>query len=157
MLSGSASTRFATAAISLFVLLLGACSTWRCPATPAGKTFLQINHFSGGDGPVVYALEVYEDGLVRLNKVGFRAFCSRVEDSRLSELRSLVNPEHLRKIEWSPQAGMDWRMAQIQAGSAELRAVLEDPPQELRPLLESVDSLFADLFGRRYDMPLLAN
>jgi hypothetical protein len=157
MSSGSASIRFLTAAISLFALLLGACSTRRCPTTPADKCFLQINHFSGGEAPVVYALEVYKNGVVRLNKVGFRAYCSKVEEARLSRLKSLVNPDRLSELEWSPQAGMDWRMAQIQAGNAEVRVVLEEPPQELRPLLESVDALFDDLFGRRYDMPLLAD
>jgi len=157
MSSGSASIRFATAAICLLGLLLGACSTWRCPTTPVAKPFLQLNHFSGGEAPVVYALAVYENGVVRLDKVGFRAYCSEVEGARLSKLKSLVNPSRLSQVEWSPQAGMDSRMAQIQAGSAEVRVVLEDPPQELRPLLESVDSLFADLFGRRYDMPLLSN
>jgi hypothetical protein len=154
---GSASIRSATAAISLLVLLLGACSTWRCPTTPAGKPFLQINHFSGGEAPVVYALAVYDNGVVRLDKVGFRAYCSEVEGARLSKLKSLVNPDRLSELEWSPQAGMDWRMAQIQAGNAEVRVVLEEPPQELRPLLESVDALFDDLFGGRYDMSLLAD
>lgn len=157
MLSGSASTRLATSAVTVLVVLLGACSTWRCPATTADEPLLQINHFSGGDAPVVYALKVYEDGLLRLDKVGFRAFCSRVKQARLAELRVLVNPERLSELEWSPQAGMDWRMAQIQAESAEVRIVLEDPPQELRPLLSSVDALFGEHFGRRYDMTLVSN
>ena len=48
-------------------------------------------------------------------------------------------------------------MAQIQAEGAEVRIVLEDPPRELRPLLSSVDTLFEEHFGRRYDMALLSD
>lgn len=154
MLSGNASTKLPILAA---LLLVGACSAWRCPAPPTERPFFQVNHFSGGDAPVVYALEVYEDGLVRLNKVGFRAFCSRLEQGQLSQLQVLVESKRLNEAEWSPQAGMDWRMAQIQTGSAELRIVLEDPPQELRPLLSLIDALFKEHFGRRYDMALLSN
>lgn len=136
-------------------LLLNACSVWRCPETPASKPFLEVNHFSGGDAPVVYSLETYENGLVRLEKVGFRSFCSKAEEARVSEIQSLVDPERFEAMEWSPEAGMDWRMAQILAGEAEVRIVLERTHDELDPLLHALDSLFTDQFGRRYDMPLL--
>ncbi len=50
---------------------------------------------------------------------------------------------------------MDWEMAQVFVGKKEVRIVVDDPPQELVPLLQFVDALFRDHFGRQYDMPLL--
>lgn len=105
---------------------------------------------------MVYALELHDSGVVRLNKVGFRAFCSIVHKDRLLDLRSFVDANSLEDIEWFPHAGHDWRMAQIQAGGAEVRIVLEEPPEDLIPLLRALDALFRDYFGRRYDMPLLS-
>jgi hypothetical protein len=46
-------------------------------------------------------------------------------------------------------------MAQIQAGDVELRVVLDEPPEQVVPILGSLDTLFREHFGRRYDMPLL--
>lgn len=156
MSSGSASISPAAVAVISGSILLCGCTSWRCPEAPGEEPFLRVNHFSGGDGPVVYSLEAYEGELIRLNKVGWRAFCSTVESVELSPLRELGAPEELREIEWSPEAGHDWRMAQIQAEGVELRVVLDEPPGQVVPLLQSVDALFREHFGRRYDMPLLS-
>ncbi len=106
---------------------------------------------------MVYALELYPDGLLRFTKVGLRAFCSRVDPEQLTRLRSLADPERVEKLKWSQQAGADARMAQILAGHSEVRIVLDGPPQAVRPLLRAVDTLFTKQFGRRYDMPLLSD
>jgi hypothetical protein len=98
---------------------MAGCASWRCSQAPKEEPFLRVNHFSGGEAPIVYSLEAYDRNMVRLNKVGFRAFCSTVRRDDLGALRSLGDPEELSEIEWSPEAGHDWRMAQIQAGHAE--------------------------------------
>lgn len=144
------------AAFAVFAVIQLGCGTTGCYQPLSGELLIQIGHVSGGDAPVVYVLAIYQDGMIQLDKVGFRTYCATITPDELASLRSLVDPQKIGEMQWSPLAGGDRRMAQITVDDKELRVVLDQPPEELRALLGGVDSLFDAHFDRKYDMPLLS-
>ena len=139
------------------VVLLWSCASAPCPAPSEQRRIVQVNHVSGGDAPTINSLEVYESGLLRLNNVGSLVRCSTASAAELSEISSLADPALLEEVEWNIGGVHDAEWAQIFADGAEVRILLERPPQETVPLLHALDALFEEHFGRRYDMVLLSD
>lgn len=156
MSSEKSSTRVALR-LALLAWTLCGCASAPCPPGPEQDRIILVNHVAGGDAPTIDSLEVYKSGLLRLNHTGTRIFCSTATEEHISEVSRLVDPARVHKLGWTIRGMHDAEWIQIFADGAEARLVLEPPPQELLPLLRALDSLFREHFGRRYDMPLLAD
>ncbi len=127
----------------------------RCPSFVGSTVVLRVAHLSESDAPIVYLLEMFEGGTVRLEKVGLRAYCTSIPSTEIEEIRSLLHSTTLDEIGWSEAIGLHREEVHIRAGEAEVRLVLEEAPAELLVLFRAVDQTFSDRFGSRYDMPLI--
>ena len=136
-------------------LALLSCSSAPCPAGAEHDRIIQANHISGGEAPTIDSLEVYKNGLLRLNHVGSRIFCSKASEQQVSALSTLADPGLVEKTEWTIAGVHDAEWAQIFVDGAETRVLLRPPPQDLVPLLRALDTLFTEHFGRHYDTPFL--
>jgi hypothetical protein len=132
------------------------CASASCPPGPEQNRIIQANHIAGGDAPTIDSLEAYKSGLLRLNHVGTRIFCSTATEEQISEISSLVDPALVQELEWTILGVHDAEWIQIFADGAEARLLLQPAPEELTPLLRALDALFREHFGRRYDNPLLS-
>lgn len=158
MSSGRSSTKVALAfCLFAWALTFSSCVSTSCPPSQEENRIIQANHVSGGDAPTIDSLEVYKNGLLRLDHVGTRIFCSTATEEKTSEISNLTDPALVKEIEWTILGVHDAEWVQIFADGAEARVLLQPPPQELIPLLRTLDALFREHFGWRYDMPLLAD
>lgn len=132
------------------------CASVTCSSSDAEPPLIRVAHLSGGDGPVIHLLQVSQAGQARLEKVGFRDYCRRVSRDELEAVRSLVERTAFEEIAWSPGTGLHQEEAHVFAQGVEVRVVLPDPPEDLVPLFETLDDVFDEHFGWRYNMPLLS-
>lgn len=146
----------ALAACSIALLLNAGCASLACSSGDT-EPVIRVAHLSGGDGPIIYLLQVSQGGQARLEKVGFRNYCRRVSRQELESLRGVVEHTAFEEIASSPGTGLHEEEAHVFADGVEVRVVLPDPPKDLVRLFEALDALFREHFGWRYDMPLLSD
>jgi len=142
-----------------FLITAGCCSA-RCGTGEA--LLVNVVHISGGDGPLMTSLSVYDKGSVALEYLGQRKLCSSIEAKTIAAIRSTLESRQFHDLASNLAANpafnapADWAQVVVQFHQQEFRVALEKEPKSLVPFLTSIDDAFRKAFRTKYRLSLLA-
>jgi hypothetical protein len=153
--------RLATKAVLggvLAILVLG-CSANKCGSIPRNPV-VRLIHLSGGDGPSVTSLAVYENGTLEMQHLGRRSHCARSDSNFVARLQAIMQSAAFStavstiSADRDRSAPSDYEQVIVQFQGSEFRIAVELEPPGLLPFFRELDGAFKRSFGSRYRLSL---